>query len=257
MAEALARGFLAAKLVSPDELFAHDLSDDRLKFWREAGLGATPGDNKSVCRSADLLVIAVKPQAVAGLLSDVASEIKDHHLIVSIAAGVTIARIEQLLGGKRRIVRVMPNTPCLVGAAASGISASHGVAADDLATVVKLFESVGVARVVPEPLLDAVTGLSGSGPAFIFKVIEAMSDGGVRAGLPRETATVLAAQTVLGAAKMVLETGGHPGVLKDAVASPAGTTIEGISVLERAGVHGAFIDAVYAAAQRSKELGNS
>jgi pyrroline-5-carboxylate reductase len=257
MAEALARGFLAAKLVSPDELFAHDLSDDRLKFWREAGLGATPGDNKSVCRSADLLVIAVKPQAVAGLLSDVASEINGRHLIVSIAAGVTIAKIEHLLGGSRRIVRVMPNTPCLVGAAASGIAAGPAATPEDLATVVKLFESVGVARVVPESMLDAVTGLSGSGPAFVFAMIEAMSDGGVRAGLPRETATALAAQTVLGSAKMVLETRQHPGDLKDAVASSAGTTIEGLSVLERAGVRGAFIDAVYAAAKRSKELGNS
>jgi pyrroline-5-carboxylate reductase len=257
MAEALARGFLAAKLTVPADLFAHDLSEDRLKFWREAGLGATPGDNKSVCRSADLLFVAVKPQAVSALLSEIADEVQDQHLVVSIAAGVTIAKIEQLLGAKRRIVRVMPNTPCLVGAAASGISAGAKATSEDLAMVVKLFESVGVARVVPESMLDAVTGLSGSGPAFVFAMIEAMSDGGVRAGLPRETATALAAQTVLGSAKMVLETRQHPGDLKDAVASPAGTTIEGISVLERAGVHGAFIDAVYAAAQRSKELGNS
>jgi pyrroline-5-carboxylate reductase len=257
MAEALARGFLAAKLTVPADLFAHDLSEDRLKFWREAGLGATPGDNKSVCRSADLLFVAVKPQAVSALLSEIADEVQDQHLVVSIAAGVTIAKIEQLLGAKRRIVRVMPNTPCLVGAAASGISAGAKATSEDLAMVVKLFESVGVARVVPESMLDAVTGLSGSGPAFVFAMIEAMSDGGVRAGLPRETATALAAQTVLGSAKMVLETRQHPGDLKDAVASSAGTTIEGLSVLERAGVRGAFIDAVYAAAKRSKELGNS
>jgi len=170
---------------------------------------------------------------------------------------VSTAAVEQRLGGKQRVVRVMPNTPCLVGCAASGIAPGSHTTNNDLLTVVKLFESVGVARVVPEPMVDAVTGLSGSGPAFVFAMIEAMSDGGVRAGLPRETATVLAAQTVLGAAKMVLETGQHPGVLKDAVASPAGTTIEGLSVLERAGVRGAFIDAVYAAARRSKELGNS
>ena len=257
MAEALARGFLAAKLAEPADLFAHDVSGERLQFWRDAGLGATPGGNKAVCQSAELLFVAVKPQSVGGLLTEVASEVADRHLVVSIAAGVTIPKFEQLLGGRRRVVRVMPNTPCLVGAAASGIAAGPGATEDDLATVLRLMGSVGLARVVPEALLDAVTGLSGSGPAFVFAMIEALSDGGVRAGLPRETATALAAQTALGAAKMVLETGEHPGALKDAVASPAGTTIEGLSVLERAGVRGAFMDAVVAAAKRSKELGNS
>jgi pyrroline-5-carboxylate reductase len=257
MAEALARGFLAAKLAAPSDLFAHDVVPDRLQFWRDAGLGATPGDNRSVCRSSELIFIAVKPQAVGSLLKEVAADVTDRQLVVSIAAGVTIAKIEQQLGGPKRIVRVMPNTPCLVGAAASGIAAGAGATGEDLATVVRLFESVGVARVVAEPLLDAVTGLSGSGPAFVFAMIEAMSDGGVRAGLPRDTATALAAQTMLGAAKMVLETGEHPGALKDAVASPAGTTIEGLSVLERGGVRGAIIDAVFAAARRSKELGTS
>jgi pyrroline-5-carboxylate reductase len=257
MAEALARGFLAAKLTTPAELCAHDVADERRKFWRESNLGAVPGDNRSVCRQSDVLFIAVKPQSVGALLADVAAEISEKHLVVSIAAGVRISTIETALQSKRRIVRVMPNTPCLVGAAASGIAEGSGASADDLQTVLKLFESVGVARVVPEELLDAVTGLSGSGPAFVFAMIEAMSDGGVRAGLPRETATALAAQTVMGAGKMVLETGDHPAVLKDAVASPAGTTIAGLSVLERAGVRGAFIDAVFAAAQRSKELGST
>jgi pyrroline-5-carboxylate reductase len=204
-----------------------------------------------------LLLVAVKPQSVAGLLQEVASDVTDRHLLVSIAAGVTIQKLDQLLGQQRRIVRVMPNTPCLVGAAASGIAAGPGARAEDLQTVVRFMGSVGVARVIPETLLDAVTGLSGSGPAFVFTMIEALSDGGVRAGLPREVSTALAAQTVLGAAKMVLDTGEHPGALKDAVASPAGTTIEGLSVMERAGVRGALIDAVVAAAQRSKELGNS
>jgi len=257
MAEALARGFLAAKLVQPADLFANDLDPERLRFWRDAGLGDTPGDNQKVCQSSDLLFIAVKPQSVPALLNEIGSDVSKRHLVVSIAAGMTIAKLEQGLGARRRIVRVMPNTPCLVGAAASGIAAGPGATNDDLATVVRLFESVGVARVVAEPLLDAVTGLSGSGPAFVFTVIEALSDGGVKAGLPRETATALAAQTVLGAAKMVLETGTHPGTLKDAVASPAGTTIEGLGVLERSAVRGAFIDAVCAAAQRSKELGTS
>ena len=257
MAEALARGFLAAKLTTPADLFAHDVAADRLKFWREAGLGDTPGGNLAVCNSCDVLFISVKPQSVAGLLAEIAPAVSEKHLVVSIAAGVTIASIESQLKAERRIIRVMPNTPCLVGAAASGIASGPNATSDDLNLVVKLFESVGVTRVVPESLLDAVTGLSGSGPAFVFAMIEAMSDGGVRAGLPRETATALAAQTVLGTAKMVLETGSHPGELKDAVASPAGTTIAGLAVLERAGVRGAFIDAVFAAAERSKELGKN
>jgi pyrroline-5-carboxylate reductase len=257
MAEALARGFLAAKLVEPADLYAHDVSEDRLKFWRQAGLGATPGGNVSVCNSADVLFIAVKPQSVNSLLSEIAGDVTANQLVVSIAAGVTIDSLERGLNAKRRIIRVMPNTPCLVGAAASGIAAGATAKSEDLKLVVKLFESVGVARVLPESLLDAVTGLSGSGPAFVFAMIEAMSDGGVRAGLPRDAATALAAQTVLGAAKMVLETGKHPGELKDAVASPAGTTIAGLAVLERAGVRGAIIDAVFAAAERSKELGTN
>jgi pyrroline-5-carboxylate reductase len=257
MAEALARGFITAKLAGPSELFAFDVAADRLNVWRESNLGATLADNKEVCRSSELLFVAVKPQSVAPLISEIARVVTEKHLVVSIAAGVPIAKLEEFFGGARRIVRVMPNTPCLVGCAAAGISAGRGPTAEDLATVVRLFESVGVARVVPESLLDAVTGLSGSGPAFVFAMIEAMSDGGVRAGLPRDTATILAAQTVLGSARMVLETGQHPGVLKDAVASPSGTTIEGLAVLERAGIRGAFIDAVFAAAKRSKELGTS
>src|SRR5207244_7402529 len=161
------------------------------------------------------------------------------------------------LGSERRLVRVMPNTPCLVAASASGYAPGEAATTEDINLVDRLLNAVGRAFRLPEHLLDAVTGLSGSGPAFIYVIIEAMSDGGVRMGLPRDVATALAAQTVFGAAKMVLETGAHPAVLKDMVASPGGTTIAGLHALERGGLRAALIDAVEAATKRSAELGNN
>jgi pyrroline-5-carboxylate reductase len=179
----------------------------------------------------------------------------ERHLILSIAAGVTLAQMTQALGEGRRLVRVMPNTPCLVGASASGYAAGPGASADDVRLVDRPLNSVGKAFPLPEKLLDAVTGLSGSGPAYVFVLIEALADGGVRAGLPRDVALQLAAQTVFGAAKMLLETGLHPAALKDQVASPGGTTIAGLHALEQGGFRAALIDAVVAAANRSMELG--
>jgi pyrroline-5-carboxylate reductase len=176
-------------------------------------------------------------------------------LVVSIAAGVTLAQLAAALGGPTRLVRVMPNTPCLVDASASAFTPGEHATGEDVTLVQGLLDTVGRAFRVPEHLLDAVTGLSGSGPAFVYLVIEALSDGGVRAGLPRDVSTALAAQTVLGAAKMVLETNQHPGALKDMVASPGGTTIAGLHELERAGVRGAFMNAVEAASRRAAELG--
>jgi len=179
----------------------------------------------------------------------------ERHLVISIAAGVTIQTLADELGSAVRLVRVMPNTPCLVGASATGYSPGLTATQADVELVGKLFSAVGKAYRVSEPLLDAVTGLSGSGPAYVYLMIEAMADGGVRCGLPRDVAQSLAAQTVLGAAKMVLETGQHPAALKDAVASPGGTTIAGLQVLERAAFRAAAIDAVEAATRRAQELG--
>jgi pyrroline-5-carboxylate reductase len=191
---------------------------------------------------------------VLGQLRDVIAE---RHLVISIAAGIPIAAIGQALGPDRRIVRVMPNTPALLGEGASAYALGPRVDAGDDEAVAALLAAVGRAVRVPEPMIDAVTGLSGSGPAFVYLVIEALSDGGVRVGLPREVATMLAAQTVLGAARMVLETGLHPGVLKDQVTSPGGTTIAGLQALERGGLRGILIDAVEAATRRSTELSES
>ena len=255
MATALARGWLAAGHVTPATCRASDpYPDARTKFEQLTGCPAT-ADNREVVSASDVLVLAVKPQTLPALLDELRTQVTERHLVVSIAAGVPCKRLADGLLGNHRIVRVMPNTPCLLGASATGFAAGPGARPEDVALVERLFNAVGKAFAVPESLLDAVTGLSGSGPAFVYVMIEALADGGVRMGLPRDVATTLAAQTVLGAARMVLETGQHPGQLKDAVTSPGGTTIAGLHALERGGLRAALMDAVEAATRRSTELG--
>jgi pyrroline-5-carboxylate reductase len=254
MATALARGWLAAGLARSERVLAGDpLEAARQAFQKETGL-RTIECNREVVAASDVLILAVKPQQMSGLLAEIRSTVGPQHLAVSVAAGITLRQLAEGLGSERRLVRVMPNTPCLVGASASAYAPGPAATAEDVLLVDRLLNAVGRAYRLPEALLDAVTGLSGSGPAFVYVMIEALSDGGVRVGLPREVATALAAQTVLGAAKMVLETGTHPGVLKDMVASPGGTTIAGLHALERGGVRAALIDAVEAATRRSTEL---
>jgi pyrroline-5-carboxylate reductase len=255
MATALARGWLAADLVTADRVLASDpLPAARSAFTGDAGF-RTSLSNREVVEASDLLVVAVKPQTVPALLPEIRPAVGGRHLVVSIAAGVTLGQLRQGLGPDCRLVRVMPNTPCLLGASASAYTPGDNTTEADVALVDRLLQAVGRAYRLPERLLDAVTGLSGSGPAFVYLIIEALADGGVRVGLPRDVAQALAAQTVLGAARMVLETGEHPGALKDAVASPGGTTIAGLHALERAGVRGALMDAVEAATRRATELG--
>ncbi|MBX9585493.1 MAG: pyrroline-5-carboxylate reductase [Gemmataceae bacterium] len=255
MATALAAGWSRAGLLDAARSRASDpYPAARTKFEPATGVKAV-GSNAEVAAAADVLVLAVKPQAMAGVLAELRPHLAGRHLVVSIAAGVTLEALAAGLGEGVRLVRVMPNTPCLVGASASGYAAGPAATPEDVALVGELFGAVGVAMPVPEKLLDAVTGLSGSGPAFVYVMIEALADGGVRAGLPRDVAQALAAQTVLGSAKMVLETGQHPAALKDAVASPGGTTIAGLHALERAGLRAALMDAVTAAADRARELG--
>jgi pyrroline-5-carboxylate reductase len=256
MATALARAWTTAGQFSPQHTLASDpLPAAREAFSRETGC-ATTADNRAVAEHADLLVLAVKPQTMTAVLAEVRDTVaRRRPLVVSIAAGFPLSRLHEALGSSTRLIRVMPNTPCLVAASASAFSPGPHVSDADVALVQKLLDTVGRAFRLPESLLDAVTGLSGSGPAFVYLVIEALSDGGVRVGLPRDVSTVLAAQTVLGAARLVLETGQHPGALKDMVASPGGTTIAGLHELERGAVRGALMNAVEAATRRATELG--
>jgi pyrroline-5-carboxylate reductase len=257
MATALARGFIRAKLATADQIIASDpVEAARSSFARDTGAKIT-GSNLEVLRFADVLVLAVKPGQVADVLGEIGGQFSGDHLLLSIAAGVTLAKLENGLGHGARVIRVMPNTPALVGASATAYALGRNATTADGRLAQTLFSSVGVAFQLGESLLDAVTGLSGSGPAYVCMIIEALSDGGVAAGLPRDVATRLAAQTVFGGAKMVLETGQHPGALKDMVTSPGGTTIEGIHELEKAGVRGALINAVRAATEKSRKLGQS
>jgi pyrroline-5-carboxylate reductase len=254
MATALARGWLASGLADATRAIAGDpLLPARQAFTAATSIHST-ADNREVVEAADVLVLAVKPQDVQAVLAEIRSAVTPRHLLISIAAGIRLEQLTEGLGPGRRLVRVMPNTPCLVGAGAAGYALGPGTTEADAALVDRFFNAVGRAFQLPESLLDAVIGLSSSGPAFVYVVIEALSDGGVRVGLPRNVATVLAAQTVFGAAKMVLESGSHPGILKDMVASPGGTTIAGLHALERRGLRAALMDAVEAATQRCTEL---
>jgi pyrroline-5-carboxylate reductase len=255
MATALAKGFIRAGLVTPKQVIASDVSEAaRAAFAKETG-AKTTGSNPEVVNFAEILVLAVKPDQVAGALAEIRNHTAKKHLLISIAAGVPLAKLEAGLGTGARVIRVMPNTPALVGSSATGFASGKSATAADAETAKKLFSSVGVAFQVKEGLLDAVTGLSGSGPAYVYLFIESLSDGGVAAGLPRDVATQLAAQTVLGGAKMVLETGQHPGALKDMVTSPGGTTIEGLHELEKGKLRGTVMSAVRAATEKSKKLG--
>ncbi|MGI6604544.1 MAG: pyrroline-5-carboxylate reductase [Firmicutes bacterium] len=254
MAEALLKGILAQGLAEPGAVYVSDINSDRVTYLAQT-LGVKPArDNQAVLAVGDIIFLAVKPQVAVEVLSALRGSFSERHLVVSIMAGVPVSYLEKYLGAAR-LIRVMPNTPCLVQAGAAGIAAGSRATAEDLEQVKNLLNAVGKAFVVPESLLDAVTGLSGSAPAYVYMFIEALADGGVLAGLPRPVAQTLAAQTVLGAARMVLETGEHPGSLKDKVASPAGTTICGIATLEEGGFRGLVIDAVMAGAERSAELG--
>jgi pyrroline-5-carboxylate reductase len=255
MGEALIRGLVQARLVPPASIAASDVRRDRLaQIQRQYGIRTTT-DNAELIRESDVVVLAVKPQIMASVLRDAATELDRTKLVISLAAGVPTATLRAELPRAGRLIRVMPNTPALVLEGVTAIARSDGLHEGDLETAQELFGAVGRVVVLDEEAMDAVTGLSGSGPAYVAIVIESLADGGVNMGLDRATAMTLAAQTVLGSAKLILETGTHPGQLKDMVASPGGTTIAGIAALEEGGIRRTFIGAVERATLRSRELG--
>ncbi len=255
MGSALMQGIINAGIVEPANVGASDVYEPALKALEERLGIRVSTDNSVIVGASDILILAVKPQILDAVLAKLSTILTSEKLVISIAAGVPLSTYEDALPEGTRVVRVMPNIAATVSEAASGIAPGKNATSEDLETALEIFSAVGTAVRVSESLMDAVTGLSGSGPAFIFPVIEAMADGAVLEGLDRQSALSLAAQTVLGAAKMALETGMHPGELKDMVTSPGGTTIQGIHALEEAGVRAAFMNAVIRASERSKELG--
>jgi len=258
MATALASGCLRAGLATPAEIVASDPSPEaRAKFAASVPGSLCTADNAQVLDFADMAILAVKPQTMAGLLAEIGGRARPEQVLVSIAAGITLERLAAALPPRTRLVRVMPNTPCLIGRGASAYSLGPSAAEADATAVRALLESVGEAYEVPESYLDAVTGLSGSGPAFVYTAIEGLARGGAAMGLPHELALRLAAQTARGAAEMVQSTGLSPAELRDQVTSPGGTTLAGLQALTEAGAAEAFAAAVTAATQRSRELGRS
>jgi pyrroline-5-carboxylate reductase len=254
MGEALVAGFLGGGKISHKQVVVTDPRSERLaEVSRQYGVGVTPS-NAGAVAGADLVIVAVKPAIVPVVLGEIAPVLRPGTVVVSIAAGVTVAELEAALPAGVAVVRAMPNSACQVREGMVALAAGRGMTADHRALVGEAMDCVGRTVWLDEQLMDAVTGLSGSGPAYVFVLLEALADGGVKAGLPRQTALELAVQTVLGAARMVAETGSHPAVLKDRVATPGGTTIAGLAVLEEAGFRGTVMRAVEAAARRSAEL---
>jgi len=255
MALALAEGFCRAGLLQPSDITVHD----PVAAARERLTARVPGiqfaeSNAAAAATARIVFLAVKPQQAAAACQEFAAALAPDAIVVSIVAGLTLHNLAEL-AGTRRIVRVMPNTPCLVGRGVSVVCRTPEVPAGDLARVLELLAAVGRVHEADESLMDAVTGLSGSGPGFVALLVEALADGGVKAGLPRSLSLALATETLSGTAALLDQTGEHPAQIKDRVSSPGGTTIAGLAVLEQRGVRGALIDAVVTAAARARELG--
>lgn len=254
MAEALVRGILEGGLVTADHIHVVDPDSGRCKLMADTYKISTSTDYTPVWEC-DIIILAVKPQVMGRLLEECRAEIKPKHLLISIAAGIPLHFMEQRLTEGCRVVRVMPNTPALVLAGATALSPGLAASEADLAIAKEIFDAVGVSIVMPESSLDAVTGLSGSGPAYVFSFLDSLIEAGLKVGLARNDAEKLAQQTILGSVKLALETGEHPAQLKAMVTSPGGTTIAGLHELEKAGFKAAIMNAVEAATNRSRELG--
>lgn len=255
MAEALVRGLIKGNHVAAHDVLVSGPRPERLAELAASYQVRTTTDNRAVAASVDVLVLAVKPQIMDRVVREIADHLTSTTLVISIAAGIDTATLEAGLRDGVRVARAMPNTPALVGAAATAVSPGRNATADDLAVAKAVFDAVGITVVLEESQLDAVTGLSGSGPAYIFLILEALADAGVKVGLSRRNAQRLAAQTVMGSAKLLLDTDEHPGKLKDMVTSPGGTAIAGLHTLEQGGLRTTLINAVETATNRAKELG--
>lgn len=253
MGGAIIRGCVSAGF-NPADITVCGHHPEHLKEMAEQLGISVSASAESLTAASDIVLVAVKPKNVAEVLYDIEPAFTEKKILVSIVAGRTIESLSASCTTARRIIRAMPNTPALVGSGMTALSRSEYVTDEEYSEVENIFSGIGMVQEVPESLMDAVTGLSGSGPAYVYMFIEALADGGVLNGLPRNQAVQLAAQTVYGSARMVLETGGHPAELKDAVCSPGGTTIEGVRELEAGGFRSTVIEAVTAASEKSKEL---
>src|SRR5438067_4459112 len=256
MAEAMIRGLLRGKVFAPGQVIASAPREERRRELAEKYAIRMTQENREAA-SQSIVVLSVKPQILSRVLDEISDSIRAESLVISIAAGVPVAAIQAKLRTGTRVVRAMPNTPALVDAGATAIAGGEHAQESDLEDAKRIFDAVGLTVILDESLLDAVTGLSGSGPAYVFLILEALSDAGVKVGLSRRTSQLLAAQTLLGSAKLLLETNEHPGKLKDMVTSPGGTAITGLHTLENGGVRTTLINAVEAATKRSKELGEA
>ncbi len=252
MGGAILKGALASGVLAPEQAYVYDISPAAMETAKGLGVNLA-ADDEEVCVKSDIILLAVKPQNAAEALA-MCKKALDGKALMSIVAGVTVERLQNMIDGTPRILRIMPNTPALVFEGAFALCSDNDFTSEELEAAKAIYEKIGVVEMIPEKLIDAVCGLSGGGPAYAAMFIEALADGGVKNGLPRATAYRLAAQTCLGTAKMILETGIHPGALKDMVTSPGGTTIEGCEALERGGMRYAVIDCINVATEKSKKL---
>lgn len=255
MGSAMLKGILKAHIVDPDEVIVSCKSEETGKRIRETFAADVTHDNKNVAEESDMLFIAVKPYQFPEIASEIKEVLSEDQIIISVIAGMSVDGLQEKLGSAHlQIMRAMPNTPAAVGEAMTALVPGSFMTEQNIAYTKRIFESFGRAEIVPENLMDTVTGVSGSSPAYIYMLIEAMADEAVKQGMTRKSAYIFAAQTVLGSAKMVLETGMHPGELKDAVTSPGGTTIEGLSVLEDGGFRGLVMEGIDAAIEKSRSM---
>lgn len=254
MGEAMIGGIIKTSLVTPENIIVGDLHEEKLKKTAERYGVKTTTDNNEVAKNADILILSIKPNSYPAVIKEIKDQVKENVIIVTIAAGKSIKGTEEMFGRKLKVVRVMPNTPALVGEGMAAICPNNMMSKEEIEEIFHVFESFGKGEIVNEKLMDVVTSVSGSSPAYVYMFIEAMADAAVLDGMPRSQAYKFAAQAVLGSAKMVLETGIHPGILKDMVCSPGGTTIEAVATLEEKGFRYAVIAAVRSCTKKSREM---